>query len=487
MVRWGADVYLIEAVERHSSAQTAFVEEGQSFDWGHVRRRAGDVRAHLVDAGVAPGDRVSIAASSEFEFVYAMLGALGVGAIVVPTNPMSPRPELKRMLGPLEPVMILASPMARAMLDYGPDAPAPVFDIASIREREPSEHPPTVTRSDDATALLMMTSGTSGPAKAAMLSHGNMAWSLANICDENPDGMRSDDVVLCALPTAHVFGLMVISAVIRQGATGVLRSRFEAAPTLDLIANHGVTLLLGAPLMWRRWSADPSAPQKMVSVTRALSGAAALPLEVSEAVLDRFNLQICEGYGMTETSAIIATSLGQPDVKPTSVGRPMAGVEVVLVEDDGSPVEPGDTGEIVVRGPGVFQGYWNDPDATDEILTEDGWLWTGDGGAFDADGNLFIVDRLKDVIIVSGFNVYPAEVEEVLKEHPHVVGAAVVGAPHDERDECVVAWVVGDADEDSLRSWAEGHLASYKRPMEYHVVDELPLTITGKVMRRELR
>jgi len=480
-------VYLVEAVELHPGAQTAFVDEGQSFDWAHVRQRAGDVRAHLVGAGVTPGDRVAIAASSEFEFVYALLGAIGMGAIVVPTNPLSPLPELMRMLGPLNPSMILASPMAHAMLDYGPDAPAPVSDIASIPQRPISEHPASITRSGDETALLMMTSGTSGPAKAAMLSHGNLTWSLSNICDRNPAGMRADDVVLAALPTAHVFGLMVITAIIRQGATGILRSRFEAGPTLDLIERHGVTILGGAPLMWRRWSADPGAPAKMKSVTRALSGAAALPLEVYEAVLDRFGLEVCEGYGLTETSAIIATSLGQPDVKPTSVGRPVPDVEVVLVEPDGTPVEPGDTGEIVVRGPGVFQGYWNDPDATDEVRTEDGWLWTGDGGAFDAEGNLFIVDRLKDVIIVSGFNVYPAEVEEVLREHPRVAGAAVVGASHDERGETVAAWVVGDADEASLRSWADGQLASYKRPTEYHLVDELPLTITGKVMRRELR
>ena len=481
------DVYLVEAVERHPSTDTAFVEEGQSFDWAHVRQRAGDVRSHLTEVGVAPGDRVAIAASSEYEFVYALLGALGVGAIVVPTNPMSPGPELIRMLGPLEPSMILSSPMARSMLDYGHDAPAPVFDIASIRERSTAEHPAVVRRDEDETALLMMTSGTSGPAKAAMLSHANLTWSLANMCDKNPAGMQADDVVLCALPTAHVFGLMVITAVIRQGALGILRSRFEAAATLDLINNHGVTLLGGAPLMWHRWSADPGAPAKMTSVTRALSGAAALPLEVHEAVLDRFSLQICEGYGLTETSAIVATSLGQPDVKPTSVGRPVPGVEVVLVEPDGTPVEPGDTGEIVVRGPGIFQGYWNDPDATDEVRTADGWLWTGDGGAFDADGNLFIVDRLKDVIIVSGFNVYPAEVEEVLREHPRVASAAVVGSAHDERGETVAAWVVGDADEASLRSWAEGQLASYKRPTDYYLVDELPLTITGKVMRRELR
>lgn len=474
----------------HDADKVAFHCSGRAFSYADLWRRADDVRAWLVNNEVEPGDRVAVAAASEFCFAASMLGVLATGAVVVPTNPLSPLPELHRMLGPLDPKAIIASDMAASMQRSSDDAPARVvaFDDIPTGAADPATTfaASLMIREPDDLAALMMTSGTAGPAKAAKLSHGNLEWSVAAMASADRAGLTGEDILFSSLPTAHIFGLMLSLAVMSRGATGVLQARFDPESSLDLMAAHAVTVVGAAPLMWRRWAnvADPA--DRMRTVTRAVSGAAALPLEVFEAMQERFGVTISEAYGLTESTALVTTSLGAP-AKATSVGRPMPDTQVLILEPDGLPVEPGDTGEVVVQGPGVFHGYWADSDATDEVLTEDGWLWTGDVGVFDADGDLFLVDRLKDIIIVSGFNVYPSEVEEVLCEHPDIEGAAVVGVAHVERGETVVAYVLGTVDEQTVINHAGANLASYKRPTEVHVVDELPMTAAGKLVRRELR
>lgn len=481
-----AALTIAHRVTDHPADKVACIEDGTHYTYGDLRNRVGDIRHYLVAQGVRPGDHVSVAASSEYAFAVSLLGVLGVGAAVIPTNPLSPLPEMQRMLGPLRPRLIMASAMAIGMLDHGDEAPAPVISIDSIPVVDPSSHPPIVAADDDALALLMMTSGTSGPPKAAMIRHGNMDFTLNTMTAPERDGLLPDDTALCCLPTAHIFGLIAIAAVLQQGATAVLRDRFEAQPTLDLIAEHNITTVAGAPLMWRRWANVPDIDgNPMASVRRALSGAAALTPEVSEAIAKRYGVSIYEGYGMTETTSLISTNLGC-GIRPGSVGPPVEGVEVMLVDADGTVVDEGDTGEVAVRGPGVFAGYFEDKDATDQVLTADGWLWTGDLAACDDNGYLFIVDRVKNVINVSGFNVYPAEVEEVLLEHPEVQLVAVTGSDDLERGETVIAYVIGTVEPAALREFANNRLASYKRPTEIKMVNELPLTAAGKVIRREL-
>ena len=264
----------------------------------------------------------------------------------------------------------------------------------------------------------MLTSGVTGDPKAAMLSHGNLAWVQELTCDGSPDSLTADDVTLGVLPFAHIFGLnVVLRASLRAGAVCVLEQTFDVDESIDLIRTHGVTRIAAVPPMWKRWSLADAPDDSFASVAYASSGAAALPAEVFAAVRSRFGLEISEGYGLTETSPIISNTRGMP-VRPTSVGKVVDGVDLVLVDPDGTPVDLGDTGEIVVRGPGIFKGYLDAPEVTAAVLTPDGWFWTGDIGVFDDDGYLYLVDRVKDLIIVSGFNVYPAEVEAVLIEHP---------------------------------------------------------------------
>ena len=238
--------------------------------------------------------------------------------------------------------------------------------------------------------------------------------------------------------------------------------------------------------MWKRWAEADAPDDSLASVVYGASGAAALPVEVFEAIRERYGVEIAEGYGLTETSPIITLSRGIP-IRPTSVGQVAEGVDLALVESDGTPVEQGDTGEIVVRGAGVFKGYLDSPEVTASVLTDDGWFWTGDVGVLDDDGYLYLVDRVKDLIIVSGFNVYPAEVESVLMEHPDVRGAVVVGTPHSDTGEAVVAHVSGQVSESDLNAFARARMSGYKCPTEFHFVEELPIAPTGKVVRKSLR
>jgi long-chain acyl-CoA synthetase len=244
--------------------------------------------------------------------------------------------------------------------------------------------------------------------------------------------------------------------------------------------------------MWAALADQPDATaESMASVRLATSGASKLPDEVSRRVQERFGLRLTEGYGLTETSPVVATANGLPDAPLGSIGRPIRGVEMRLVDPEGDDVLIGDEGEVWVRGPNVFGGYWNDADASAAALTPDGWLRTGDLAVVNDDGYLFLVDRAKDLIIVSGFNVYPAEVEEILVEHPAIDAAAVVGVPHPHSGEAVKAFVVAAdgfaVEEDDVIAWCAEHLARYKCPSKVMFVDELPQGVTGKVLRRTLK
>jgi long-chain acyl-CoA synthetase len=340
-------------------------------------------------------------------------------------------------------------------------------------------------------AALMFTSGTVGAPLAARLTHGNL---LANLEQGQAaaDPMVATDVVFGVLPLHHIFGLNVmLNLALLAGASVVLVQRFDPSTALDTIAERGCTVVIGAPPMWVAWSQFTQAnPAAFTSVRMALSGAAKLPEDVADAFEARFGVAIREGYGLTEAAPVVTTSTGITP-KRGSIGKVLPGIEVRLVDPVGDDVIDGDAGEIWVRGPNVFSGYWDDPAATAKALTADGWLRTGDIAVMDDDGYLFIVDRAKDLIIVSGFNVYPAEVEEALLEHPGVAEAAVVGVAHPHTGEAVKAYVVATAGselhEEELIEFCLDRLARYKCPTKVLVVPELPKGMGGKLLRRVLR
>ena len=365
-------------------------------------------------------------------------------------------------------------------------------DVLDIDELVAAADPVAITeRDDDDLAALLFTSGTAGDPKAAQLTHGNLTSNLRQVQANPVRAARPDDVALCVVPLFHVLGLnSILDLSLWAGATLVLVERFDPSSMVETIRDEQVSLLVGPPTMWAALTElDDASPEAFSSVRLAVSGAAALPDKVAQAAAAVLGIQLHEGYGLTEASPSVTLGAGT-DAPIGSIGRPIAGIEMRLVDGDGADVYIGDPGEILVRGPNVFPGYWEDPEATASVLDSEGWLHTGDIAVVDDDGFLYLVDRAKDLIIVSGFNVYPAEVERVLATHPGVAEAAVTAVAHPHSGEAVKAFVVTEpgvaVEEDELIAWCAARLARYKCPNKVDVVDELPHGLTGKVLRREL-
>ncbi|HET9612415.1 MAG TPA: AMP-binding protein [Acidimicrobiales bacterium] len=484
---------LATIIEGHDPDRPALVSRGRVTTYGTLRDQVARIRGALAAHGVEPGDRVAIVAGNNWYFVAAYFGVLGAGAVAVPVNPQSPAPEVERELRQVGARLVLAGPHGRAVVETLDATALPGFDgsadIAGLLGADPA---PLVDRSPDDLAVLLFTSGTAGAPRPAMLTHGNLRSNIDQVLANplRPEG--ADEVALCVLPLSHVFGLnAVLGVTLAVGGTVVLVERFDPHSTLAAVAEHGVTILTGVPAMWSAWVGLPDAPRDaLAGVRMAVSGAAPLDPAVRRAVRERFGVDLTEGYGLTEASPAVTSGLGH-DAPDGSIGVPLPGVNVRLVDGSGEDALVGDPGEIWVKGPNVFPGYWQDDEATRAVLTDDGWLRTGDVAVVDDDGYLSLVDRVKDVVIVSGFNVYPAEVEDVLRLHPAVEAAAVVGVPHPHSGEAVKAFVVvaegSHVDEDELADHVCRHLARYKCPSAFAFVDELPVGETGKVLRRELR
>jgi len=468
---------LAAMVEGHPADRVALVDRDRTVTYGELRRRLGLLRGALAARGIGRGDRVAVIGPNSIELVEGHLALLGVGAVVVPLNPQSPAAELEQerlAVGVTDSLSTSAGEIDE-LLAAGHDAVA----LVDVDATDP--------------AVLCFTSGTAGAPKAAILTHGSLRANVDQMAS-GPDRLGPDDVVLGVLPLFHVFGFGVaLDATLHAGARLVLASHFDPVGTLELVTATGVTVLLGAPAMWIAWAQLPEAtPEAFACVRHALSGAAKLPEDTADALEHRFGVVVREGYGLTEASPVVTTSVG---IAPRrgSVGKALDGLEVRLVDEDGTDVLEGDAGEVWVRGPNVFAGYWEDPEATARVLTADGWLRTGDVAVADEDGYLYIVDRAKDLIIVSGFNVYPAEVEQVVADAPGVAEVCVVGIAHPTTGEAVRAFVVptpGGAErvtEENVVAWCRQRLARYKCPTSVLVVDELPKGLGGKVLRRVLR
>jgi long-chain acyl-CoA synthetase len=484
---------LATVIEGHDADRPALAARGRITTYGELRDQVARMRGSLAARGVVPGDRVAIIAANNWYFVAAYLAVLGVGAVAVPLNPQSPAPELERELGAVGARLALLGATAREVIERVDPGSVPDFEYAvPIPDLLGADPCPPVDRADDDLAVLLFTSGTAGAPRAAMLTHGNLRANIEQVLanPSRPGGV--DDVVLGVLPLFHVFGLnTVLTLTLHVGGRVVLVERFDPYTTLDTIADHQVTVVTAVPTMWAAWAGlRDTRSDAMASVRLAVSGAAPLEPEVRQAVLDRFGVDVREGYGLTEASPAVTSGLGC-EAPGASVGVPLPGVSVRLVDGDGTDALVGDPGEIWVQGRNVFPGYWQDDDATAAALTPDGWLRTGDMAVVDDHGHLSLVDRLKDVIIVSGFNVYPTEVEDVLVAHPAVEAAAVVGVPHPHSGEAVKAFVVpapgSHVETDELVEHAGRYLARYKTPSTIEFVDELPQSATGKVMRRALR
>jgi long-chain acyl-CoA synthetase len=496
-------VNLARIIDEHPADAVAIVSRGKPTTYGALRDQVAGLRGGLAELGLEPGDRVAIICANNRYFVVSYLAVLSLGCVAVPLNPLSPAAELEREFQMVRPRAAIVGPngrrpfvgIDRAAVPFLEHVVAPegvaIEGAAVLEELIESDFVPVVEREGSDLAALIFTAGTAGYPKAAMLSHRNLLVNIEQVRSVRGQDSRSDDVGLGVLPLFHIYGLnAMLGLSLAVGSSLILVERFDPVTALESIRSHRCTVVTGAPPMWAAWSTMPGVPSDtFASVRLVLSGASKLPEEVAEAFEERFGLQILEGYGLTEASPVVTVSDPAAPVRG-SIGRPLPGIELRLV-DDGEDALLGDAGEIWVRGPNVFPGYWEDAEATAGALTDDGWLRTGDMAVADHEGNLRIVDRAKDLIIVSGFNVYPAEVESALLEHPGIEAAAVVGVDSPYSGETVKAYVVAavghNLEEEEVIDFCATLIARYKCPTKVMFVDEIPQGLGGKILRRALR
>lgn len=428
-----------------------------------LERRAAGVAAGLRRRGVRSGDRVVVRLPNGTPFVEALLGVLRAGAVAVPLNVLLAPPEVEERIRLTRPAAVLDDPEA---LPSGSGRFEPV-------EREPGDP-----------AAILFTSGTSGRPKGAVLTHGSIAAAADNVA--SAVSLGPDDIVLGVAPFAHVLGLSTgLVATLSRGGAVAVEARFDPERTLARMAATRTTVLLGVPTMCMGLCEAAAGAERLPQLRLAHVGGAPLPAELARRFEETFAAPLYEGYGLTEMSGVATTyTVGEPQ-RPGSVGHPLGETEVRIVEPD----EEG-RGEVQFRGPSVVSGYFEDPGATAEAISADGWLATGDVGRLDGGGYLYLVDRRKEVVIRGGYNVYPREVEEVLYAHPAVLEAAVVGIPDERLGEEVAAAIVprpgAELDVEELQAWARERLAAYKVPRRLAFVDELPKGPTGKILKRAL-
>jgi long-chain acyl-CoA synthetase len=476
--------------------RTALVvaSSGATVTFSELDREADRVARGLLAIGVSKGDRVALGMHNVAHFPFAYFGILRAGAVVVPLNVMLTAKEVARVLSDSGAKAVLTTPpFADVVTEGAADLDVRVFSSDAWDELgQIGEEAPDAGLVEDDLAVLAYTSGTTGEPKGAMLSHGNLLANLNQQMSIPEAHVTDEDVLFLALPLFHIFGLNVtLGLLVMNGAKGILVERFEPVPALNLIQSNKVSVVFGAPPMYTAWCATPGADQyDLSSVRLAISGAAPLPADVLREFRDIFNVEIYEGYGLTETAPTLTSNRMTDKPRAGSIGKPLPGIELRVVDEEGGDVELGDPGEIVVRGPNVFQGYWNRDEATEQVF-RDGWFRTGDIAVQDEDGYLYLVDRKRDLIIVSGFNVFPSEVESALLLNPHIAEAAVIGQPHPYTGETVKAFVVletgATATEEEVIADVQTHLARFKCPTSVEVVDSLPHLLTGKVLRRALR
>ena len=491
----------------------------QQLTYAQLDATANRVAAGLHALGIRAGDHVALSCPNLPWFPIAYFGILKAGAVVVPLNVLLKPREIAYHLRDCHARACIAfegtdelpiGAMARAgctdagcrifiVLPRDPAATAVGGDptLPSIMRDAATFEPPR--RDVEDTAVILYTSGTTGQAKGAELTHGNMVSNAVTSHDMfKPafDGGTDQQVTLVTLPLFHSTAQTCqMNAGFYGGFRLVLMPRFDAAAVLDAFTREQVGLWIGVPTMY--WSLLQHARSTGTDVSRAAaslrvcaSGGAPMPVEVLRDFERAFKARVLEGYGLSETAPVVAFNQLQRPSRPGTVGLPIFGVEIRCVDDHDAAVPPGERGEVIVRGPNVMKGYHDRPEATADAL-RGGWFRTGDIGTFDADGYLAIVDRKKDMILRGGFNVYPREIEDVLMTHPAVSLAAVVGVPDERLGEEVKAYVVlrpgAAATADELVTWSREQMASFKYPRTVEIRQALPVGATGKVLKRELR
>lgn len=478
--------------------KTAIMFEGKQLTYrelnDRVQRLANGMKAH----GIARGDRLALYLPNIPEFAIGYLAAVRAGAVAVSVNAMYKAGELRYILDDAGCKAVLT---ISELIGNIPLKECPTVEHVLVCEGTPQGHPSLEQWEEkgsgrgtiedmhpDEPAALLYTSGTTGFPKGAILTHGNVVsnmWATVHHA-----GFTAEDRMILFLPLFHVFGQnFIMNSTFLACGTIVLHRRFAAEEVLDSMQRNRVTMFIAVPTIYIGLLNVPEAKKAFASVRYEFSAAATLPREISARWTERFKRPVFEGYGLTECSPFACYNHDFTH-KFGSIGTPVQNTEVRIFDEEDNPLAPGNWGEICIRGPGVMKGYYNKPDETEKAL-RNGWLHSGDIGMTDEEGFVFIVDRVKDMINVSGFKVWPAELEQYLYEHPAVHEVAVYGVPDPAKGEAVVAAIVPNpgvaATQEEIKAWCKERIAAYKTPSRVEFVDELPKSPTGKILKRVLR
>ncbi|UTV30637.1 long-chain-fatty-acid--CoA ligase [Photobacterium atrarenae] len=504
---------LAAALQRNASCKPdkpALICGDNQITYAQFDALASQVAHGLVNKGIQPGDRVALSCPNLPFFPIIYYGIQKAGAVVVPLNVLLKEREIKFHLEDAGAKFYFcfegtdALPMGEAgvaafeqvaacqhMIVMTTDQTQLLFNgqptLSAFIKDQPGEFDYR-SRSADDTAVILYTSGTTGLPKGAELTQSNMVCNA--LATENLMAAQGDDVHLVTLPLFHSFGQTVnMNAAVLAGSTLVLVPRFEPQAVLELIKAHQITVFAGVPTMYIALN-HAFADHDVSSLRIAISGGSSMPKEVIHVFERQFQVPILEGYGLSETSPVACFNHLDRERIPGSIGQPIQGVEIRLMDLEGNPVPTGEDGELAIRGHNVMKGYLNRPEESERAL-RDGWFFTGDIGRYDEQGNLYIVDRVKDMIIRGGFNVYPREIEEVFMTHPAVSMVAVLGIPDREYGEDIRAYVVlkegAFATEAELQAWGKAQFAAYKYPRSVVIRQQLPMSATGKILKKELR
>jgi fatty-acyl-CoA synthase len=488
---------------RKTPDRVAIIHDGARVSYAELHDRVTRLTAALRALGVRRGDRVAYLGPNHRAFVETMFATWSAGGVFVPLNFRLAPPELAHQLtDSAAGTLVYARPYALAVA--GLRAAAAVSRLIALEGAEGDKALDYETLlssgaqawadepvSLDDPCLIMYTSGTTGRAKGALLTHGNITWNAVNVLVDTD--LSSDAVALVVAPLFHTAALNMLSLpVLLKGGTLVIEPGFDPSRALELIARHRVSVLFGVPAMYDAMAALPDWPDADLSSVHALlCGGAPVPLATIRSYLDR-GLSFIQGYGMTEAApGVLLLDAAHAEGKAGSAGVPHFFTDVRIVGPELADVPEGERGEIVVAGPNVMRGYWNQPEETAQVIAEGTWLRSGDIASADQDGYVYVADRVKDVIISGGENIYPAEVESALRAHPAIADCGVIGVPDQRWGEVGRAVVVlrrgAVADEADVLGFLDGQIARYKIPKSVRFVAELPRTATGKIAKKLLR
>ncbi len=465
--------------------------------FGLLEEGSARMAAILRDKGVEAGDRVGIMLPNVPYFPVVYYAVLRLGGVVVPMNPLLKGREVKFYLeDPGAEVLVAWHGFEEPATKGAEDAGAELILVEPgefeklLGEVEEPLHVLEDRNAEEDTAVILYTSGTTGQPKGAELTHSNL-YKNCTVAADHLGKISKDDKLLGALPLFHSFGqTCTLNGAVHAQAMVSMIPRFDPEKALEIIERDGITLFQGVPTMYNGMLHASNKDDVDTSTLRlCMSGGSAMPEEVMRAFEKQFGCKVLEGYGLSETSPVASFNHPDKENKAGSIGTPIEGVEMKLVDDDGNEVADGEPGEIAIKGHNIMKGYWQRPEANEEAI-KDGWFFSGDIGKKDEDGYFFIVDRKKELIIRGGYNVYPREIEEVLYEHEAIQEAAVIGVPHEELGEEVGAAIVlkdgQDVDADTIKEHVKEQVAAYKYPRQVWFMDELPKGPTGKILKREI-